>query len=329
MKLPADSGRAEERWELIRQVRFGAILHPMISKEFMMMQETELSEVMLGGEGGIKALQVRNAFCSALISRQGAQLLAYQAHGRPPLLWLSERAIYRNGKAIRGGIPLCFPWFGAHPQDASKPAHGFARVRDWHFDGMASGAAGNELYFSLRQDEATQQLWPHLFRLELRLTLGASLQLELDVHNSGEDAFTYSFALHSYFPVIDIADAEVRGLDGSVCTDQLAPATQPVPQRGTVRFAGETDRIFNAATGHYLLVDRRQGREIVIRAGSCASAVVWNPWQDKAARLADMDPSAWRHMVCVECGQIGREAVTLQPGAVARHSLYLDSHEPG
>jgi len=277
-----------------------------------------ISKVMLGkeqGEGqGLPGLLIENPHCRATVALQGAQILDFQAAGQRPLLWLSERALLTPGKAIRGGIPLCFPWFGSHPQDASKPAHGFARNREWQLSAASLGEQGHTLVFTLNADAATRALWPHDFRAELHMELGQTLCLSLHVHNTGAQPFSFTFAFHSYFPVADIRQVCVEGLDGSRCIDQLAATRTPQPYGGPVTFAGETDRIYLAARGDYRIIDMVSGGETRIKAPGCRSAIVWNPWAEKTARLGDMHPEGWQGMVCVECGNVESDRVTVGAG---------------
>lgn len=285
-----------------------------------------LTPVLLGPQE-LPGWRIENPHCRALISTQGAQVLSFQTGTEPPLLWLSEQAVYAPGKAIRGGIPLCFPWFGPHPDDHSKPAHGFARNRPWQLTQATQGATGHRLVFALRADAATLALWPHAFLAELMIELGRELQLTLTVHNTGPQPFTFTHAFHSYFPVAAIEHACVDGLDGSQCIDQLALARTPTPHHGPVRCQGETDRIYVGAGGRYR-IKAPPGGGIRIGAPGCHSAIVWNPGQAKTARLGDMAADAWRGMICVECGNVESDTVTVAAGASAACGLTVAAGSP-
>lgn len=285
-----------------------------------------LHEVSLG-DGGLRGWRVDTPLCRALVSAQGGQVLAFQARGREPLLWLSPAATLAPGKAIRGGIPLCFPWFGPHPSDARQPAHGFARLRAWQLAAARPEADALQLELTLEADAATRDLWPHDFRAVLHLGFGRHLSLQLDVTNTGNDAFDFSFAFHSYFPLTDSRRARVDGLEGSVSLDQLDPSRQRRYQQGPVRFEGETDRIFTGVSQDCRLQDEAGNTAVHLRAADCRSVIVWNPGPEKAARLGDMPASAWQGMACVESGNVGEDALSLAPGAVARFALTL-TQEP-
>lgn len=282
-----------------------------------------VTEVTLGTDG-LWGWRIRTPLCRALVSRQGAQLLEFQATGRKPLLWLSPAAAFATGKAIRGGIPLCFPWFGPHPQDPGKPAHGFARTRAWTLSAVEAAGDALLLTFSLEADAATRALWPHDFILRLVMTLGRNASLQLHVANTGLTDFRFGFALHSYFPVGDVRRTRIDGLDGVEYIDQLAPGRTRARQSGPVRFTGETDRIYLHVPGECCLVDEAEGQAIRITASDCRSLVVWNPWQDKAARLGDMPASSWRGMVCIENGNVEDDQIDLPAGASKVFSLLIE-----
>lgn len=282
-----------------------------------------MTEVTLGS-AGLRGWRIATDACDALVSAQGAQLLAFQARGQAPLLWLSAQATYMPGKAIRGGIPLCFPWFGPHPTDPAKPAHGFARQHEWSL--AAATATGDILVleFRLGMDAATRALWPHDFLATLRMSLGSTLSLQLSVTNTGPDDCHFGFAFHSYFPLDDSRAACVEGLEGSVCIDQLRPGSARLCQDGPVRFEGETDRIYLHTAGRCRLVDEVRGHVVRISAPDCRSVIAWNPGAAKTARLGDMAPEAWRGMACVETGNVGDDAVTLPAGAAKAFTLAFE-----
>jgi glucose-6-phosphate 1-epimerase len=229
------------------------------------------------------------------------------------------------GKAIRGGIPLCFPWFGPHPDDPGKPAHGFARLRDWELVQAAMAGDSLLLAFRLQSDAATRALWPHDFNATLVMTLGRTLALQLQVDNTGTQDFRFGFALHSYFPVSDVRTARIEGLEGVLYINQLHPERARLLQEGPVRFAGETDRIYLHTPSRYQLLDPGRGQAIRISAADCRSVVIWNPWEAKTARLPDMAPSAWQGMVCVESGNVEDDQVLLPAGAGKAFTLLLES----
>lgn len=275
------------------------------------------------GKQGLHGWSIDTPACQALVSRQGAQLLAFQARGQAPLLWCSPLATRAPGKAIRGGIPLCFPWFGPHPADAGKPTHGFARQRDWTLVATRQLAEALQLEFTLAADDATRALWPHDFLATLSMTLGHAPALQLTVTNTGAAPFRFAFAWHSYFPLADSRRARVEGLEGSLCIDQRPPGRPRHRQQGIVRFQGETDCIFLHTRGHCRLVDELRQQVWRIEAEGCRSVIAWNPGPEKTARLADMPPGAWQEMACVETGNVEDDAPILSPGESGTFHLQI------
>lgn len=280
-----------------------------------------VTEIPLG-ENGLRGLQVETPLCNALISLQGAQLLQFQATGKSPLLWLSEDAIFKPGKSARGGIPLCFPWFGTHA-DQDKPAHGFARHRIWTLNNARRDGDIVMLELELRDDAATQKLWPHAFIARQTLTLDRDITLTLTVKNSGDAPFRFTFAQHSYFPVRDISRARVEGLEGQPYFDALQDWKVIESEAAGIRFNAETDRVYEGASGHYRIVDEAAGSAITIASDDCKSAIVWNPWIEKNARMGDMGAEGWRGMLCVESGNTGRDGITLAAGEERAFTLKL------
>ncbi|MHA3050853.1 D-hexose-6-phosphate mutarotase [Acinetobacter sp. ANC 4640] len=268
-------------------------------------------------------LEIDSPSCSACIALQGAQILQYQPkHRATPLLWLSQANTGQLGKALRGGIPLCFPWFGAHPQGL-QPAHGFARNQIWELQNVSydEAQAIHHVDFILQDSPETRKIWPHAFRLKLRISCGRSLNLDLHVENIGSQAFEFSFAWHSYFQVDQIRQTEIHGLQHAEFIDQLQN-NRHFWETDTVTFQQETDRIYPKASGYYQIV-QAHAEPIQIAAPSCASVVIWNPWQDKAERLGDIAEGDWQHFVCVECGQIASETVQLAAGSEVHYQLKI------
>lgn len=282
-----------------------------------------VTEVPLGDQG-LRAWRIETPACQALVSQQGGQVLEFQARGQSPLLWCSPRAAYAPGRAIRGGIPLCFPWFGPAPGDAALPAHGFARSRDWTLVAATVAGAAVQLELALVASADTRALWPHAFEARLRLVLDHRLSLHLTVTNPGAAALAFRFAFHSYFPLADCTRARVEGLEDAVCIDQLDAARSRQRHTGALRFQGETDRVFLHTGGRCQLVDEVRDRRIHVTAPDCRSVIAWNPGPDKAARLSDFGADAWRGMACVESGNIEDDGIELPAGAARCFTLVLE-----
>ncbi len=266
--------------------------------------------------GTIARISHHNA--QALVALHGAQVLNWVIDGHG-LLWLSPIARIRAGKGIRGGIPVCWPWFADHPTDPNKPAHGFVRHREWQVAGSQATADAVSITLATSVTDAEQALWPHRAELRLTVSLGAALSLQLETRNTGTAPLPLTEALHTYFRVSDIANVSVAGLEGCTYLDKLEGFARKT-QSGPITIPAEVDRIYLGDTSGVTLDDRGFDRQIDIVSSGSRSAVVWNPWTDKTARLGDMgSPDAFRQMLCVETANAGDDIVTLAPGAT--HTL--------
>lgn len=269
------------------------------------------------GPGGMPHATLRAGDSYAEVALHGGHVLRYGADGALPVLWVSRQAIYAPGKAVRGGIPVCWPWFGPHPADPAQPAHGLARTRMWA--ARASGADGGRawLRLGLRDDADTRASWPHRFDLELSVALGAGLEVALTMRNPGDAPFSCGGALHSYFGVADVTRARIMGLDGARYLDQLTGAEHT--QAGPVTVSAEVDRVYYDAGERCTIEDPALARRIVVAKAGSRTTVVWNPWVEKARRLADFADDEYAGMLCVETAMALGDSVALAPGA--EHTL--------
>lgn len=269
---------------------------------------------------GYPVIHVDNPCAKAAIALHGAHIIEFQPSGEEPVLWLSSDAVFSAGKAIRGGIPICWPWFGGHPE-GQLPAHGFVRNRFWQLQSTQQLDNGfTRLIMSTCDDDASRVLWNHRFRLRLVVVVGNTLSVTLEMQNPGDSAYTITAALHSYFNVADISKVHISGLDGVGYMDQLL-GNHWRTQYGDVHIAGEVDRIYHPVPADEIVCDQGFGRRIRLgKTGSCSS-IVWNPWIDKSGSMGDFQKGGYRHMVCVETGNVAGDKVRLAPGS--SHSLGL------
>ncbi len=267
----------------------------------------------LTAEHGALVAQVTNPHASASIARQGAQVLTWAPAGQAPVVWLSPAARFAVGKSLRGGVPVCWPWFGAHPDDASKPAHGFARNNDWQVQETARLADATRVVLRYLPGDAQRALWPFDAELSLAVTVGERLRLELTTRNTGTEAFTLTQALHTYFHVGDIGAARIEGLEGKPYIDRLAGDARVV-QDGPVTIAGEVDRIYLDCPDDVAIIDPSLGRRIRISKQGSRSYVVWNPWIEKGTKFGDMGEDGYRAMLCVETTNAWDDRVRVAPG---------------
>jgi len=264
------------------------------------------------GEGGLPFLRVRNKDAEAAIYLYGAHIASFTPVGGTDLLWLSPTSSWERGKPIRGGIPLCFPWFGPHPTRGDAPLHGFARLRDWTpLYGSVLHDGRTRAALELRSDDATRALWPYEFRLELVVTVGKTLEVELVIENTGTEPFACSECLHTYFGVADAAHTRVVGLDGA-CYAERVGTERLVVQSGDLAPCGETNRAWPQSPNALALHDEAGKRTISIEKEGLAGTVVWNAWEPRALEIADIG-AAWRKYLCVESGNVLSSRVVLPP----------------
>jgi glucose-6-phosphate 1-epimerase len=266
----------------------------------------------VGGHGAL-AVEVASLGGAASVACQGAQLLTWAPAGQPPVVWLSAAARFAPGKSLRGGAPVCWPWFGPHPADPSKPAHGFARNLDWTVVETARLADATRVVLGFVPGEAQCALWPHSAELSLAVSVGARLRLDLVTRNTGGEPVTLSQALHTYFHVGDVGSVRIEGLEGCEYVDRLRQDAR-LRQQGPVTIAGEVDRIYLGCPGDALIVDPGLGRRVRISKTGSRSYVVWNPWVEKAAKLGDLGEDGYRRMLCVETTNAWDDTVTVAPG---------------
>jgi D-hexose-6-phosphate mutarotase len=264
--------------------------------------------------GELAVARVTTAFASASIALQGAHVMTYQPTGQAPLIWLSKFAKLAPGKSIRGGAPVCWPWFGPHAENAQFPGHGFARTVPWQLLASKEMPDGRiRLDFELVQDGATRAQWPHDSVVRNIVTVGQELEVQLATTNTGAKPFQLGQALHTYFTVGDIRRATVAGLEGCNYLDKVDGGARK-HQSGPVTFVQETDRIYLATRGCCGILDPVLDRTILITSTGSRSTVVWNPWREKADKMGDFGQDGFLDMVCVETANAAEDLVTLAAG---------------
>ena len=267
------------------------------------------------GPGGIVVVRFESGRASARVSLLGATVISYIPEGGQEVLFLSRRSGFQPGKSIRGGIPLCLPWFGDVPADASLPKHGFFRLFDWEVAGTSLEAGGSCVLLALADSDATRSYWPHAFRAECRITLGDTLTVSVKVINTGAEAFALSCAFHPYFAISNISRIELPDLAGKEYMDRLMVSGNEMKkvQAGAQRFAGEVDRIY-AHSEPVDIVDPASCRKIRVAGIGTAQTVVWNPWKDKCKTIADLEAGDYLRFVCAEPGIIAPAEILVEPG---------------
>jgi glucose-6-phosphate 1-epimerase len=247
----------------------------------------------------------------------GAHVFAWQPDGQQPVIWMSSQAEFATDKAIRGGVPICFPWFGPSRTKDKKPAHGFARTTNWTRTGVTDGADGSLVveYALDRARSGQQPEFPYSYAAYYRVTFAADhLELRMTVVNADDQPFTYELALHTYLAVGDVRQISVAGLEGADYMDKVAGSDAfDSVQDGLVTLSGETDRVY-AHHDAVVLDDPAWGRKLRVSKVGSTQLVLWNPWAEKAAAMADVGDDDWTGMVCIEALNGFDDSVTLQPG---------------
>ncbi|WP_093535515.1 lytic murein transglycosylase [Stenotrophomonas rhizophila] len=266
---------------------------------------------------GFPAWKVETPLATAAISVFGGQLLSFIPNGGQDVLWLSPTA-QAVPTPIRGGSPVCWPYFGKQGQGTDVPSHGFVRNVPWTLQSAQREADGTMVLTLAPPALDTLDL-----RLSMQLRIGRTLEQRLVTENTGRQPVTFTQALHNYFKVSDAMQVSVSGLDGLTYLDKFENYATPRIQQGDwslndPRDPGRSDRIYTQAGGHYLLKDPGLKRSIEISTQGSRSLVAWNPGQAGAAKMADVG-AGWKHYVCLEAANAGPDVVTLAPGA--RHSL--------
>jgi glucose-6-phosphate 1-epimerase len=274
------------------------------------------------GNGGLPKIEIRTALAESEIYLHGAQVTGWKPAGADEVLFVSEKSYWEDGRAIRGGIPVCFPWFRAKADDPAAPTHGFVRTKEWRVESITNEPEGSvSAYLSTESDEATRRWWPFEFRLEYRVTVGARLKLELTLKNTGHSELRFEEALHTYFNVGDVERMRVTGLDGAAYLDNR-DGNRRKTQAGDLRISGQTDDAFVGASGAVEIVDEVFALRAKTEKWNSNATIVWNPWRDGAASLKDFGAEEWRRMICVEGGNILDSAVVV--GAAKSHTLAVE-----
>lgn len=285
-------------------------------------------------QGELAIWHVRTQHGEARVAEQGAQLLSYVPTGQPPLVWLSPDAEYRHGEGPRGGVPVCFPWFGdlsTNPPEVragfdlaqfdDAPKHGWVRSQDWTHADTTADPDGVTLVFR-RTLPAGHGGWRHGAQLTLRMRFAAAVTLELGVRNDSDTPMTVSQALHTYFAVSDVRQVHVEGLKGVRFIDTLDDWFSKT-QAGALRFAGETDRLYLNVPDTLVIVDPGWRRKIRVQSSHSRSAVLWNPWIDKARRLSQFPDDGWIGMLCIETARVWDDLLHVEPGDTAYMAVHL------
>jgi len=270
---------------------------------------------------GLAKAIVTTRASTAQVFLHGAHVTAFQKNGEPPLLFLSSKSHFAPGKSIRGGIPVCFPWFG--PREG-QPSHGFARQTAWELVQTATTPDGSvALNFLLPETALVQAGWPAA-KVNFIVTIGEKLTMELKIANSSKQDFVFEELLHTYFAVGDISHVSITGLNGMDYLDKVDNAARKLEAGDEIRISSQVDRVFLNSPGQVLIHDAQLRRKILVEKTGSASTVIWNPWTTQKMP-DDFDPAEYQRMICVESGNVGQNKITLAPGATAALKVVISS----
>jgi len=268
----------------------------------------------------MEPLRLSNEHGEVVFYRFGAHVARYDLSNGEPVLWVSNRSRFDGEHPIRGGVPLCMPWFGPHPTDPKQPSHGYGRTAIWTLQEHAADHARLTLE---TEGPGLDLNTPCRFAATFRIELEASLHLELTIENQSDDSMPLTEALHSYFPVSDVRRVTVDGLEGAQYVDKVAGGERRIQADGPIRIAGQTDRVYLHTPATCAVRDPDWHRRIVIDKEGSRSTVVWNPWIDKAARMEDFGDDEWPGMICIEAANALDDGLTLAPGESHRLAIRL------
>jgi glucose-6-phosphate 1-epimerase len=265
------------------------------------------------GNGGLQKVQITCPGAAAEMYLHGAHVTSWKPAGRDEVLFLSSQSRWERGHAIRGGIPICFPWFGGKVDDPKAPAHGFVRTKAWQLESITQAKDGITVSMSTESDEDTKRWWPAEFRLVYGVTFASDLSLELVVTNTGKTSLLFEEALHAYHRVGNIQKSRVGGLDTGYYIDKT-DSNRRKTQHGKVAISSETDRVYLNTSDAIELEDPVLRRRTRVAKENSRTTVVWNPWVQKAHSLSDFGDDEWMQMICIETSNVSDFAVNLAPG---------------
>lgn len=287
-------------------------------------------------EQGLLRANITTPACTAEVYLQGAHVTQWQPTGQKPVLFLSERSFFAPGKAIRGGIPIIFPWFGARsatPDDprTDGPSHGFARTADWTLAFAALAGDDLHLTLTLAPSDLSRSLGYDHFALVYEITLGAELSIQLTVNNQGSNPLHFEEALHTYFSVGDAQQISIIGLSDTDYLDKTDNFKKKHQTDPFLKLTGETDRPYLNTTVPVNIDDPVYHRRITVDKANSNTTVVWNPWSELTATLPDMAPNGWLAMVCIETANVGPNAITLATGEhhTMEAHVFVEEFAPG
>lgn len=265
------------------------------------------------GEAGMTKVDITFNEATLELYLQGAHITRYQPVTDVDLLWMSDSAVYQPGKALRGGIPLCWPWFGADSQNPDRPQHGYARTSDFNVLSTLATDQATSITLTLDPAQSSCPDWKNKVRLEFEIRLSAALWIEMRSHNLSDSPLTLSNALHNYFSISSRQRIAVPAVTGLTYLDKLQNY-QPQLQSSALTINGEVDRVYQAPPASIDLLDPDRQINTSMYCWGNNNLVIWNPGAQKAQAMADFDDDGFEQMICIEPANALEQSITLQPG---------------
>jgi glucose-6-phosphate 1-epimerase len=265
------------------------------------------------GNGGLPKVRITSRAAVGEMYLHGAHVTSWKPAGREEVLFLSSQSRWEHDRAIRGGIPICFPWFGNKADEPKAPAHGFVRTKAWQLESIAQVGDGAVVSMFTESDEDTKRWWPADFRAVYRVTFASELGLELVVTNTGTTSLRFEEALHAYHRVGNVLKTRLAGLSGITYIDKT-DSNRKKTQQGEIAIVSETDRVYLDTNNAIEMEDPVLRRRTHVAKENSRTTVVWNPWVQKAQSLADFADDEWMQMICIETSNVSDFAVHLAPG---------------
>ena len=265
------------------------------------------------GNGGLQKVCITSPGAAGEMYLHGAHVTSWKPAGREEVFFLSSKSRWEHERAIRGGIPICFPWFGGKADDPNAPAHGFVRTKAWQLESIAQAGDAVTVSMFTESDEDTKRWWPADFRLVYRVTFASELRLELVVTNTGKTSLRFEEALHAYHRVGNVLKTRLGGLSTVQYIDKT-DSNRKKTQHGETAIVSETDRVYLDTTNAIEMEDPVVRRRTLVTKENSRTTVVWNPWVQKAHSLTDFADDEWMQMICIETSNVSDFAVDLPPG---------------
>ena len=260
-------------------------------------------------DGDLTKIIITNSLAEAEIYLHGAHLTHFQPKDEEALIFNAKESYVTPPKSVHAGIPICWPWFGAHPTDSTKPQHGFARDKAWTLKSTTVlDSKETEVVLTLKDDTHSHTLFPYSFELELTFTIGKTLTIGLKTTNTDENSFTITQALHTYFAISDIETVEINGVEKTPFIDYTDNKKQK-SEDAALKIHQEVNRVYIPTDSTCIIVDKELKREIIIEKEGSNSTTIWNPWKESG--IHDLPDEKYREFVCIETTNALQDAVTL------------------